>query len=87
MKYISEDGKVFDTEQECLEHEKEIEAEKVRKEKLEEERQSRLNTIYEKYEELNTLISDYNKDYTYDSHIHSRKLFDDVMDMMKHIDM
>lgn len=63
MKYISEDGKVFNTEYECLEHEKEIEAEKVRKEKLEKERQDRLNAINRKHKELEIMILEYKKDY------------------------
>lgn len=67
MRYISDDGKVFNTEQECLEHEnmekKRLEEEKRRKEKLEMERKDRLNTINKKYRELQKLISEYGLDY------------------------
>lgn len=63
MRYISDDGKVFKTEQECCEYEQRIEAEKVKREKLEKERQSILNTINKKYEELQDLLSKYEKDY------------------------
>lgn len=63
MRYISDDGKVFNTEQECCEYEREIEAEKAKREKLEKERQSRLDTINKRYEELQTLLSEYEKEY------------------------
>jgi len=60
MRYISEiDNKVFNTEQECLEHENAIRKsreELKRKEKLQMERQSRLDEIYKK-------VEDYVKDY------------------------
>lgn len=67
MRYISDDGKVFNTEQECCEYENRIrrkrEEELKRKEKLEMERQNRLDTINKKYEELQKLIADYRNDY------------------------
>lgn len=34
MKYISDDGKVFNTEEECCDYEQRIETEKVKREKL-----------------------------------------------------
>lgn len=63
MRYISDDGKVFNTEQECCEYEREIETEKAKREKLEKERQSRLDTINKRYEELQTLLFEYEKEY------------------------
>jgi len=68
MRYISEiDNKVFNTERECLEHENAVkksrEEELKRKEKLQMERQSRLDEIYKKDEELRKLICEYKKDY------------------------
>lgn len=63
MRYISDDGKVFNTEQECCEYEQKVEAEKTKREKLEMERQNRLDTINKKYEELQTLLTEYEKDY------------------------
>lgn len=66
MRYISEDNKVFNSEQECLEHEnllKRHDKERIRKEKLERERPIRLKAINEKYDELQKLISEYEKDY------------------------
>lgn len=68
MRYISDDGKVFNTEYECCEHEKRIRAEKEeelkRKEKLETEKQTRLDNINKKYEELQDLLLEYEKDYS-----------------------
>ena len=63
MRYISDDGKVFNTEHECLEHEKGLEEEKCRKEKLEMERKNRLNSINKKYVDLQKDIFEYKKDY------------------------
>ena len=63
MKYISDDGKVFNTEQECCEYEQKFRKEKARREQLEKERQDRLNIINRKYEELQNLLSEYEKDY------------------------
>lgn len=63
MRYISDDGMVFNTEQECCEHEQKIEAERVKRDKLEMERQNRLDSINKKYEDLQEEISKYRKDY------------------------
>lgn len=55
---MSNDRKgVFETEQECLEYEQRIEQERVRTEKLEMERQNRLDSINKKYEDLQKDIS------------------------------
>lgn len=62
MRYISDDGKVFNTEQECCEYERKI-RQKMNKEKLEAERQNKLNIINKKYEELQELISEFEKEY------------------------
>ena len=63
MRYISDDGKVFNTEQECCEYEQHVKNERVKKERLEKERQDRLSAINKKYEELQDLLSEYEKDY------------------------
>lgn len=63
MRYISDDGKVFNTEQECCEHEQRIEQERIKKEKLDMERQNRLDSINKKYEDLQKDIAEYRKDY------------------------
>jgi len=83
MRYISEvDNKVFNTEQECLEHEyferKRLEEENIRKEKFELERRTRLETINKKYGELQELVSEYEKDF----HIRQRPYFAPVYELI-----
>lgn len=63
MRYISDDGRVFNTEQECCEHEHKIETERIKRDKLEMDRQNRLDSINKKYEDLQEEISKYRKDY------------------------
>lgn len=63
MKYISDDGKVFNTEQECCEYERKIETDRIKREKLEMERRDRMDVINKKYKELKDLIYEYRKDY------------------------
>lgn len=63
MRYISDDGKVFKIEQECCEYEQRVEAERVKRDKLEMERQNRLDSINKKYEDLQKEILEYEKDY------------------------
>lgn len=63
MRYISDDGKVFNTEQECCEYEQSVENQRVKREQLEKERQDRIGAINKKYEELQKLLSEYEKDY------------------------
>lgn len=61
---MSDDRKVvFKTEQECLEYERNMEQERIKKEKIELERQNRINSISKKYEDLQKDISEYKKDY------------------------
>lgn len=63
MRYISDDGKIFNTEQECCEHEQQIrkaeETERIKKEKLEYERKNMLNQICQKRKELMELTKNY----------------------------
>ena len=63
MRYISDDGKVFNTEQECCEHEQQIkkaeETERIRKEKLESERKTLMDQICQKRKELSELTQKY----------------------------
>lgn len=63
MRYISDDNKVFNTEQECCEHEQKMRDSKAMKERLEEERRRRICEINKKYEELQKLISEFEKDF------------------------
>lgn len=61
---MSNDRKgIFKTEQECYEYEQRIKREKENEEKLEKKRQSRLNSINKKYEDLQKDIAEYKKDY------------------------
>lgn len=52
MRYYSDDGKIFNTEEECLKHEKTIQ-----------ERVDRYNAIAHKEKELVDMINQYNKDF------------------------
>lgn len=63
MKYISDDGKVFNTEQECCKYEQQVENKRAKREQLEKERQDRLCAINKKYEELQNLLSEYEREY------------------------
>lgn len=63
MRYISDDNKVFNTEQECCEYENQIRQNKENEEKLRAEKQKKLNIINRKYEELQNLLSEFEKDY------------------------
>ncbi len=70
MRYISDDGKVFNTEQECLEHEQKIEQERVEREKWKAEKQSKLEEIYSKELEIQTLIREFEKKYCKKAKVH-----------------
>lgn len=63
MRYISDDNKVFNTEQECLEYEQNLKNERLKREALEKKRKDRLDVINNKYQELQSLISEFEKDY------------------------
>lgn len=55
MRYLSEDGKVFQTEQECLEYEK--------KQKIDQARKAMAAEIDKKRQELEKLTEEYRKKY------------------------
>lgn len=64
MLYMSNDRKgIFKTEKECLEYEQNVEQKRIKKEKLEMERQNRLDSISKKYEDLQKEIAEYKSDY------------------------
>lgn len=70
MRYISDDGKVFNTEMECTEYENDLrkmyrkrEEERLRKEKLEKEKQERFESIRKHQGELNEEIRSFQNDY------------------------
>ncbi len=58
MRYLSDDGNVFNTEQECCEHEQ-----KIRKEKANKEQREELQKIKNVYEELEKLALEYEQKY------------------------
>lgn len=58
MRYLSDDGKVFNTEQDCCEHEQ-----KVQKEKANKEQREKLQKIKNIYEELEKLVLEYGRLY------------------------
>lgn len=74
MRYISDDGKVFNTEQECLLHEniekRRVEDERIRKEKVEKERKTKLDIINQRYNELQKLVYEYGKEYGADCELY-----------------
>lgn len=55
MRYLSDDGKVFQTEQECLEYEK--------KQKIDQARKAMVAEIDKKRQELEKLTEEYRKKY------------------------
>lgn len=63
MRYISDDGKVFNTENECCEHEQRLnkirEEEIVQKQKLESGRKNLMNQISQKRKELREVTETY----------------------------
>ena len=63
MRYISDDNKVFNTEQECCEHEQEVKRlqneERIKRENLESERKKMLDEICQKRKELRKLTESY----------------------------
>lgn len=63
MRYISDDGKVFNTEQECLEHEnyekRKAEEELLKKEQFEAERKQLLKEINDEYKVLQEKLREY----------------------------
>lgn len=74
MRYISDDGKIFNSEMECIGYENNLkkkkeeekrkrEEERIKKEKLEKEKQERFELIKKHQEELNKEIQSYQKDY------------------------
>nr|WP_024835527.1 hypothetical protein [Clostridium sp. 12(A)] len=63
MRYISDDNKVFDSEQECLDHEKVLNEEKFKREKLVAEKNRRQEEVIKSYKEFSDLLKRYSNDY------------------------
>lgn len=72
MRYISDDGNVFNTERECLEHEKLIK----RKEEAEEKRKEASENIVKHYRELCEEIADYERSYKTKIDLDMNKIMD-----------
>lgn len=63
MRYISDDNKVFNSEQECLEHEKVLNEEKTKREKLIAEKNKRKDEVTKAYDSFTELLKKYTDDY------------------------
>ncbi len=66
MKYVSDDGKIFATERECVHYEDTVRRaveERALKQKLAAEREARVKAISKKYNELQELMTAFGKDY------------------------
>lgn len=63
MRYISDDGKIFSTEQQCSEYEKKLKEEEKKQEELRKKQNERINKIRELGYSLMKEINDYEKDY------------------------
>lgn len=63
MRYISEDGKVFNSEEECLRHEKVLSEEKTKREKLVEEKNKRKDEVIAAYDNFTELLKKFTDDY------------------------
>ena len=61
MKYCSEDGKMFDTEQECLDYEKKVREKILAETKKEEQRKTELAEIQDLFDELAEKMNAYYK--------------------------
>ncbi len=62
MRYLSDDGKVFNTEQDCCEHEQ--------KEKANKEQREKLQKIKNTYEELEKLVLEYGELYGFQREVY-----------------
>lgn len=85
MRYISDDGKVFNTEQDCLEHEnfekKRFEDEKIRKEQFEAERRKLLKEVQDLYSTLEEKVREYEKKYGFHQKVYFTPFYD-IMGML-----
>lgn len=68
MRYLSDDGHVFNTLEECKEHEtcQRQQAERTEKEKKEQEKKALEKKISDKYNELAELEKEYSEKYLHD---------------------
>ena len=84
MRYISDDGKVFNTEHECLEHEnfekRKAEEERIKKEQAETERKELLKEINNLYSTLEEKVREYEKKCGLRQKVYFAP-FNDILDM------
>ena len=75
MRYISDDNKVFNTEQECLEHEKTLATKKAKQEKLLAEKNRRSDEVKKLgndfIESHKKYMNDYGEEISFDSDLES----------------
>lgn len=75
MRYISDDNKVFNTEQDCLNHEKALSAEKIKREKLLAEKMKRhdeVKKIGNDFIKLHkSFVDDYGEEVTFEGDLES----------------
>lgn len=85
MRYISDDGKVFNIEQECLEHEnsevRRVEEERIKKEQFEAERRKLLKEVQDLYSTLKGKVQEYDKKYGFHQKVYFTPLYD-IMNML-----
>lgn len=63
MRYISDDNKVFNTEQECFEHEKLLKEDKIKRDKLLADKNKRKDEVVAAYRAFMELSNRYANDY------------------------
>lgn len=63
MRYISDDGKIFNTEQQCFDYERKIKEEEKKQEELRKKQNERINKIRELGYSLMKEINDYEEEY------------------------
>lgn len=63
MRYISDDGKVFNTENECVDHENAVKAEQAEKAQFEREKDEMYKYILDEQKKVNKMKENYFKKY------------------------
>ena len=63
MRYISDDGKVFNTESECVDHENAVKAEQAEKAQFKREKDEMYKYILDEQKKVNKMKEDYFKKY------------------------
>ena len=63
MKYMADDGKVFECERAAKAHDEKIKAEKAKQKQLEEDKQARKDEIKADYDTLMKKVEQYSMDY------------------------